>query len=110
MPKKQTKQIPEIDINRGMAVISYLFCLCLIPLLLKSKDKFVYHHAKQGLVLFIFEIIIIVVGLLPLIGWLVSFLGLIFAVLMSIMGILNALAGRMWEMPVLGKYKGKIDL
>lgn len=91
-------------------MISYLGILCLIPLLLKSKDKFVQHHAKQGLVLFIFEIILIVVGFLPLLGWLLGFLGWIFAVLMSIMGIINALAGKLWQMPILGKYKSKIDL
>lgn len=107
MAKKEEK-IVEIDVNKGLALISYIWILCLIPLLLKRKDEFVGHHAKQGLVLFVFEIILMVVGVIPLLGWLLAFVGWILAVVLAIMGIINVLAGKKWVMPILGKYADKL--
>ncbi|MBU4332548.1 DUF4870 domain-containing protein [Patescibacteria group bacterium] len=107
MPEEKPIQTPEIDIDRAMGVISYIGILCIIPLLVKKQSKFAQHHARQGLVLFIGEIALIIIAVVPLLGWLLSFLGWIVAVLFSVMGIINALAGKMWEMPVLGKYAKK---
>jgi uncharacterized membrane protein len=45
-----------------MAVLSYIGILCLIPLLMKKTSKFAQEHAKQGFVLFLFEIAASVVG------------------------------------------------
>jgi len=108
MPKEEKKQEVEFDENRVLAILSYIWILCLIPLLLKRKDAFVHHHAKQGLVLFIFEILLMVVGVIPLLGWLIAFLGWILSVILAVMGIINVLAGKKWEMPVLGKYAEKL--
>ena len=38
------------------AILSYLWILCLIPVLMKKEDEFVKFHAKQGLMLFIVEV------------------------------------------------------
>jgi uncharacterized membrane protein len=93
-----------------LAAIGYLWILFLIPLLFKKDDPFCSHHGKQGLVLFIFSLIISVLGGLPVIGWLIiAPVGWIIVVILMILGILNALRGEMWEMPYLGKYAKKLN-
>ena len=45
----------KVSNKNGLAALSYLWVLCLVPLL-GSKDEFVKFHAKQGFVLFVFEL------------------------------------------------------
>lgn len=54
-----TKDYTEKDIesNKGLAMISYLGPLSLIPFLVSKDSKFVEYHAKQGLNLFVIELI-----------------------------------------------------
>lgn len=96
----------DVEDNKVLAAIGYVWILCLVPLFLKRNSKFCQFHAKQGLILFIAEIFGWLIFWIPLIGWLLGIVILIFAAL----GIMNALQGRYWEMPVLGKYARKINL
>jgi len=96
----------DVEDNKVIAAIGYVWILCLVPLFLKRHSKFAQFHAKQGLVLFIVEIFGWLIFWIPLVGWLLGVLILIFAIL----GIMNALQGNYWEMPILGKYTSKIDL
>jgi uncharacterized membrane protein len=61
------------DSNRGiMIVLSYLWVLALVPLLLEKDDSEVQWHAKNGLALFVAElilwVILAVLGLVPVLG------------------------------------------
>jgi len=96
----------DIEENKVLAAIGYVWILCLVPLFLKRNSKFAQFHAKQGLVLFVVEIFGWLIFWIPLIGWLLGLAVLVFAVL----GIMNSLQGRYWEMPLLGKYAQKINL
>jgi fumarate reductase subunit D len=92
-----------------LAIISYIGFLCLIPYLSKEKDDFVSFHAKQGLVLFILEIITwAIVRVFPF-SWLLmnlfSFAWLVF----SIIGIINVVNKQKKELPVVGSLAGKIN-
>ena len=92
-----------------LAVISYIGILCLVPILTKEKAEFVKFHAKQGLVLFICEVATwIVFGIVPFF-WL--FLGNLFWILwvvLSIIGIMNVLNNRKKEVPLVGKFAGRL--
>lgn len=85
-------------------VLAYIGILFLVPLLAAKDSKFAMYHANQGLVLFIFEVVVGVVGgILPFVGWFLivpigSLVGLIFA----IMGIINAAKGEMKPLPLIG--------
>ena len=61
--KDETKNFDKKDIEsgKGMAIISYLGFLSLIPYLSEKKNKYVRFHAAQGLNLFILEMIYSVV-------------------------------------------------
>lgn len=109
MPEKKDVNYNEkqdIRDNSFLAAIGYIWILCFVPLFLKRKSKFAQFHAKQGLVLFIIEIVGWLVFWIPLIGWLL-FLAIL---VLAIMGIMNALQGVWWEMPYLGKYARRINL
>jgi len=110
-PKEQKEEgSVKNDDNKLFAILSYIGILCLIPLLMKKKDSFVFFHAKQGLILFIAEAITNLIAMVPVLGWVVSVILWAFLVVLSIMGIINVLAGKTKEIPVLGKYASKIKL
>lgn len=100
----------DIAENKVIAAIGYIWVLFLVPLLGKKESKFAQFHAKQGLVLFIASIILMVIGWIPILGWLIFFVGGISILIFSIMGIIKALQGEYWEMPLVGQYAKKINL
>lgn len=95
---------------RILAAIGYLWILCLLPLLGKRESAFAQHHGKQGLVLTICSFVIMLIWWVPLIGWLIGFFGTIGLLVFVVLGIQNAMQGKYWEMPVLGKYAKQIKL
>ncbi len=98
----QTSPDPDIEKNKTVAVLSYIWILFLIPLLGKKHSKFCQFHAKQGLILFILSFL----SWFPLIGWL---LGLAIIVV-SIIGILKTLEGTWWKIPYIYELSKKINL
>lgn len=100
----------DIQDNKIIAALSYIGILCLIPLLAKKDSKFAQEHGKQGLVLFICWIIVVVVGWIPILGWIVGFFGSILLLVLSLVGFIKCLMGEFWEIPVLGQYRDKFKL
>ena len=95
----------DIEKNKVMAVLSYIGILCLIPLLAAKESKFAQFHAKQGLVLFLAEVLLSNLYAIPVLNVVMIFVGWIIYILLvvlAIMGIVNALQGKYWKMPVLG--------
>jgi uncharacterized membrane protein len=92
------------------AVLAYLWILCLIPVLMKKDDDFVRFHTRQGLALFIVEIAIGILAIIPFIGPIVYMLGYIICGALSIAGIVQVLRGNKWEMPLISDLSGKINL
>jgi len=100
----------DVDDNKLIAALSYVGILCLIPLLAKKDSKFAQENGKQGLVLFIAWIAIVVIGWIPILGWLVGFFGSIALLIVSLIAFIKALMGEFWEIPVLGSYRDKFNL
>lgn len=100
--EEEKKEIKS-DKNNGMAALSYIGILVLIPLLTEVKnDPYVKFHIKQGLVLLVAEIIGSFISMIPVIGWFISpFLWIIFLILI-IIGLMNSLNGKEKELPVIG--------
>ncbi len=97
----------DVEENKVLAAISYLGILVLIPLLMKKDSKFIKEHAKQGLVLFIAEIVLWIVDLIfasiPVLGLIVSvliWLTLIGIGIVSLIGLVYALQGKFWKIPL----------
>ncbi|MDD5535345.1 MAG: hypothetical protein PHY52_01510 [Candidatus Pacebacteria bacterium] len=100
----------KTDDNKLFGILSYIGILCLIPLLTKKDNTFVFFHAKQGLVLFVAEVITSFVMMIPVLGWVLGPIIWIFLFVLSIIGIINALGGKTKEIPVLGKYASEIKI
>lgn len=100
----------DIEDNKLIAAIGYLGILCLIPLLLKPKSQFCKFHGKQGLILTIGWVINFFIGLIPFVGWVLGFIGMVALAILSIIGIIKSLNGEYWEMPYLAEYAKKINL
>lgn len=115
----------DIRSNKGMAVLSYLGILVLIPIFAASHSRFARYHANQGLVLFIFSaaygiVRSIAMGILWCVlgGWATwpfnmayhivngatGLVGIVFFIYM-ILGIVNAANGRAKELPIIGKIR-----
>ena len=100
----------DVEDNKVLAAISYLGALCLIPLFLKKTSPYVQFHAKQGLVLFIAEIIVSFVNIVPFLGQLVWLVVAFVFLWLSVVGIIKAWNGVCWEIPFLADYAKKIDI
>ena len=104
-----TADAKDVEENKAMAIIAYLWILFLVPLLTKKDSPFAQFHAKQGLVLFVFELIINILWIIPIIGWIVAAVGQVAALIFLIMGIMNAVNGKMQELPLIGQFGKKIN-
>ncbi len=93
---------------RFLAAISYLGVLCLAPIILKVKNDYVRFHARQGLILFIAEIVFILIWVIPFVGVIIGFIGWIICFVFSLMGLVNGIAGREWKVPVLHRFTSKV--
>ena len=95
----------DIEANKVLALLSYLGILFLVPLIAAKDSKFARFHANQGLVMFIFELILGVVSSIPVIGLIVGAVGYLVTVVFIILGIVNAAGGKAKELPLIGKFK-----
>lgn len=97
--------------NTIMASVAYLGPLVLVPFLTKRDNSFIMFHVRQGLVLFgiwviSFFAVTITLGLLESIVFLIK-IGLL---ILSIIGILNALQMKEEILPITGKLAEKIHI
>ena len=108
--------------DKVFAALSYISILFVVPLILKHENDDIYFHAKQGMVLFLSEVVIwfvlfmlesFIVALLPrttfsLTAWLGAVAWMLFVVL-SVAGVYNALVGKRWEIPILGRIAKSVE-
>ena len=96
----------DIEENKILAALSYAWILFLVPLLGKRKSKFAQFHAKQGMVLFILELIGSLLMWFPVFGQLL----MLAFVVISVIGIIKALNGEWWKIPYIYSWSKKINL
>lgn len=117
----------DVESHKVLAAVGYISILFLVPMLLAKDSPFAKFHAKQGLVLFLAEvatgILGMVLGMLFVVssrGYglsasfftfnsLISLLNLFWLVL-SIIGIVKALSGEKWTLPLLGKWAASLKI
>jgi len=113
--------MPEADktIEEGKiwAFLAYWGLLFLLPLLGKKDNKFAVFHGKQGMVLCIAIVAIFIVfsilAFIPYIGFIfviLEWLVLVVLGVFAIIGMINALTGKYWKMPILGDIAEKINI
>lgn len=110
----------EIEDGKVMGILAYI--LFLIPLFAARDKKFAMFHTEQAIILWIaFILIYIVMMVLTIVvnqisstlGCVVSILGILpwlAYLVLWVMGLLNAIGGKVKELPVIGKYGAKLNL
>jgi len=103
---KKTKRIDNND-RKVYAFISSFFTIVgfIIALILWRKDKYIMHYAKHGLVLFIAQAVIIVLG--PFLYFLSSVLWVLWVILW-IVSWMNSFSGKMKKTFLIGDLADKI--
>jgi uncharacterized membrane protein len=108
---EETKKADPQDAekNKAMAIVGYIIpILFFVPLVTDAKNSpFAKFHANQQLNLLLAAVVInIVGGIIPFIGWFIILpLGMIFLIVVAIMGIISASKGEMKPLPLIGGFK-----
>ena len=95
--------------NSIFAAHGSLWILCLIPLYLRKQSLFAQQHGKQGFVLFVLSLAFWLLGWLPVIGWIFWLLVPIVIGVASIVGFVQAIRGKEWNLPLLGSLAKKLQ-
>ncbi len=100
------------DVREGkfFAAISYLSALCIISLWLKRDNWFARYHAKQGLVLFVAQVVTFIISIVPVIGWLIQYFGAVLFLAVAVWSIIQVLAGSCHRIPFVTEYADSITL
>ncbi|MBE2219364.1 MAG: hypothetical protein IAE90_14225 [Ignavibacteria bacterium] len=114
--------ITQADIEDGkmMAILAYI--IFLVPLFAARDKKFAMYHTEQAIALWIaFIAIYIVITILTIIvnqisstlGCVISILGILpwlAYIVLWIMGLMNAVGGKVKELPLVGAWGAKFNL
>lgn len=96
--------------DKTVAIVSYLTLIGFIVAVVlhgNKKTRLGAYHLRQSLGLMITFIAGAVVGIIPILGWLVSFVVMIGGFVLWVIGLVNAASGKIQPLPVLGKYYDK---
>jgi len=93
-----------------LAASSYLFFLCILPILFNKKDKFIIHHAKHGVALFSLEVATVLLSIIPFFGLFLSPFILSFCIFISVWGILGVAKNQCSRILLLSDIVQKIHL
>ena len=96
----------DIEKNKIMAALSYVFVLFLLPIFLCPQSKFAKFHANQGIVNFCVDLalslVIAICSFIPVVRWIVGVVGGIAGLALMVLGIYNAVMGKAKELPFVG--------
>lgn len=106
---KETSQVqantytPEdIEKNKTMAGLSYL--LFFLPLIVCPESRYAKFHANQALLLLITGIAgNVILGIIPVIGWMLLPVFGLGVLVLGIMGLVNGFGGKAKRLPLIGR-------
>ena len=121
-PEATEEQIKE---GKGIGILSYIWWLCIVPLVSNKDNPFITYHARQGLFLAILQTILMIIsGVLSSIAWgrygyggfhvclgifsWIFWLAVVASGILSILGIVNVSQGKFWKIPVLGDWAASL--
>lgn len=84
---------PEVKEGVPFAVLSYILCLWILTFIFKKDNQFALFHARQGIVIFVGNIICFAFMFIPVLGVLFSILQFVL-VITSLYGIYLSLTGK----------------
>lgn len=107
--ENQEKTVVQTSDNKNIAIIAYITIIGLIIAYVmnnEKKDAFASFHIKQSTGLALTGLALGMIGMIPILGWIINILGIFVLLYMWIVGIMNAVNGKESPVPILGeKYK-----
>ncbi|MBO4628103.1 MAG: zinc-ribbon domain-containing protein [Lachnospiraceae bacterium] len=94
----------DIEANKSMAILSYIWILFIVPLVAAPQSKFARFHANQGLVLCVCWIAASLIVWIPIVK-ILSFILYLVGLGYMVIGIMNANNGKAKELPFIGKFR-----
>lgn len=93
----------DIEKNKTMAGLAYL--LFFLPLIACPESRYAKFHANQALLLLITGIVgNVILGIIPVIGWMLMPIFGIGVLILGIMGLVNGFGGKAKQLPLIGKF------
>jgi len=103
------KQKEMIEEGKAAAILGYVPFMCFVPLIKMKDNPFAVKHGKQGLILFMIEIVAIIF-LLPKISDLFWGMVIVLCLASAVSGIYFAIQGKDWKIPFIGDLADKIKI
>jgi len=91
---------------KKIAIISYITIIGLLIAFVMNNDRklsFASYHIRQSLGLAATGLALGVIGIIPILGWIINILGFFVLLYLWIMGLVNAMNGKEKPVPFLGK-------
>lgn len=98
--------LTTVEEGKTIAIIAYITIFGLLIAFIMNNDKknsFAAYHIRQSLGLAVTGLALGVIGMIPILGWLISIFGSIFILVLWVMGLISALNGTTKPVPVLGE-------
>ena len=96
----------QAEKNNTIAIVAYLTVIGLIAAFIMNNDKqneFGAYHIRQSLGLCVTALVLAVIGMIPILGWLINFVGFFVLLFMWVMGLMKAINGKKEPVPLLGE-------
>lgn len=92
--------------GKNIAVIAYITIIGLIVAFVmnnEKKDAFAAYHIKQSLGLACTGLALGLIGMIPVLGWIINVVGIFVLLYMWVIGLMNAFNGKESPVPFLGE-------
>lgn len=102
---KEPLGLTSSPVGKTEAIIAYLTVIGLIIAFVMNNEKnypFAKYHIRQSLGLVVVGLGLVLISLIPILGWIIYLVGLAVMIYMWIMGLVSAVNGRAEPVPILG--------
>jgi uncharacterized membrane protein len=104
-PTANELTVDPTDANENKLIGILAYIIFFLPLIVAKQSKFAMYHANQGLlVLLLCFAVNIVLGYIPIIGWILLPFANLATLGLTIYGIIQAANGRLKPLPIIGGY------
>ncbi|HEB72572.1 MAG TPA: hypothetical protein ENI77_08120 [Nitrospirae bacterium] len=109
--KSYQQRALEQDLNISsqlLSMLAYMGCLCLAPLLINRTDDYVSFHTRQGLVIWVIEVLAGLILFTPTFGRFFFSAAISICILFSIFGVISVFLEKAWLFPFFGALAQKL--
>jgi uncharacterized membrane protein len=101
----QEDSYPAEDIEKGKTMAGLSYLIFFLPLVVCPESKYAKFHANQALLLLIAAIAgNVILGIIPVIGWMLMPIFGIGILVLGIIGLINGFGGKAKRLPLIGKF------